>query len=234
MRLDVTRLSYSVADRCLIDGVTFSSAPGACTALLGANGAGKSLLLRLCHGLIAPTAGTVRWGGQSPAAVAGRIAMVFQHPVLLSRSVSRNIEHALGLRALARSERKVRARRALELVGLADCANQKATTASGGQRQRIAIARAWALQPSVILMDEPTSGLDVQAAEMIEGLIRTFVADGVKVIFTSHNPAQVKRLGDEVLFLDQGRLICHAGKREFFSEVEDARVLRFIRSQSIQ
>lgn len=231
MQLDVKGVSYLVPERCLIDDISFSSKSGACTALLGANGAGKTLLLRLCHGLLKPTSGEIRWQGQALTSVINQIVMVFQSPVLLSRSVRKNIEYAISLRSIKGEERRQCAEQALQLVGLADCADQQAAVMSGGQRRRIAIARAWALKPAVILLDEPTSNLDMESAAQVEDLIRTLVAGGVKVIFTSHSPAQVKRLCDEVIFLDKGKLVCHHSAQEFFSAPQDTKVLRFINSQ---
>ena len=121
----------------------------------------------------------------------------------------------------------------MRLVGLSDCADRQASVMSGGQRRRIAIARAWAVNPEVILLDEPTTNLDMEATVQVEELMRTLIKEGVKIIFTSHHVAQVKRLCDEVVFLDKGQLVCHSDAREFFSGVQDPRVLRFINSQLI-
>ncbi len=231
MRLDVKNVSYSVPGHRLIDNISFASKADARTALLGANGAGKTLLLRLCHGLLKPTAGEIRWQGQDLTSVINQIVMVFQTPVLLSRSVRKNIEYAISLRAIKGEERRRRAQQALQLVGLADYADQQAAVMSGGQRRRIAIARAWALKPSVILLDEPTSNLDMESAAQVEDLILALAGEGVKIIFTSHSPAQAKRLCDEVIFLDKGKLVCHHDAQAFFSAPEDARVSRFINSQ---
>lgn len=233
MQLEVKNLSYKVNGERLINDVSFSSQANVCTALLGANGSGKTLLLRLCHGLLLPTQGQVLWNQQAPSKVFKNITMVFQNPVLLSRSARKNVEHALALKGIVRQQRKEQAMSALEKVGLVNHADQMAHRMSGGQRQRLALARALALKPSAVLLDEPTSGVDMESIIKLEDLIQSLVKDRVKVILTSHNPAQVKRLCDEVIFLDKGSVICHATKSDFFSSIEDPRIKIFIDSQTL-
>ncbi len=232
MRLEVERLAYRAGGRALIDDVCFTSAGGDCTALLGANGAGKSLLLRLCHGLLQPHGGSVRWDGRPPRALGASITMIFQKPVTLRRSVRANVAHALYLRGTPRARRAARVEAALELVGLADCGDRPAGVLSGGQQQRLAIARAWALKPSVMLMDEPTARLDVRSAERVEGIIRGLHRAGIKIVVTTHDLAQVRRLCDEVVFVHEGRLVQHARMDDFFARPANNVVCEFIRSQT--
>ena len=226
-------MAYRINGIELISNVNFVSEAIVCTAVLGANGAGKSLLLRLCHGLIKPTRGCIRWNDESPAQAGDKIGMVFQHPILLSRSVCKNVEYALSLKRVARVQRKELALRALKMVGLSDYAQFNANHLSGGQRQRLAIAKVWAQKPQIVLMDEPTSGIDMESIEMIEELIQNMTAEGTKVILTSHNPAQVKRLCDEVVFLDKGKIVCHTQINDFFSQIKNPKVRRFIESQTL-
>lgn len=233
MQLEVQHLSYQTDNQHLLSDIDFSSAAHNRTAVLGANGAGKTLLLRLCHGLIDPSAGTIMWNHQPVQQLFSRITMVFQHPIVLTRSVRKNIEHALYLKGIPKDARCERALAALARVGMSRYAEHHAQHLSGGQRQRLAIARAWATQPSVILLDEPTAGIDMESLAQIEDLIRSLADEGVKVILTSHNPAQVKRLCDEVIFLDQGNLVCHVATSDFFSQIDDPRVRLFIDSQSL-
>ena len=135
-------------------------------AVLGANGAGKSVLLRTLHGLIAPTEGAVLWSGSS---VRPRDqAMVFQRPVMLRRSTLANVEYALAVNGVRGAARRSRAGEALARVGLASLAARPARVLSGGEQQRLALARAWALRPRVIFLDEPTASLDPAAATEVE------------------------------------------------------------------
>jgi len=114
--LTVSGLSFEAAGRRLLDTVSFVLEAGTLLVVLGPNGAGKSLLLRLCDGLLTPTSGTLDWNGRSPAEARSHRAMVFQRPVLLRRSTAANIAYALGVRGVARHERKAR----IGLVGIDD------------------------------------------------------------------------------------------------------------------
>jgi tungstate transport system ATP-binding protein len=215
--LSVTDLTYSVRGTNLVRGLTFSLGRGGRTIILGPNGAGKSLTLRLCHGLIAPTAGRVEWQGGAGRNGRRSHALVFQHPVMLRRSVRANVLHALAVNGWGWRERRARAEIALDRFGLAGIADRPARVISGGEKQRVALARAWALNPEVLFLDEPTSALDPGATRMIEALIESLDAEGVKIVMTTHDLGQAHRLADEVLFMHAGRLVEQAPAVEFFA-----------------
>ena len=196
---------------------------GPSTIILGANGAGKSVLMRLMHGLLAPSSGQVSWGG------AGRQAMVFQRPVMLRRSALANVVYALELAGVRDADGQ--AREALKEVGLAHLAQRPARVLSGGEQQRLALARAWALHPEVLFLDEPTANLDPSATREIETLIRAFDAAGTKIIMSTHNLGQARRLGDEVLFIHRGRLVERAPVEEFFRQPVSPEAAAFIKGE---
>ena len=231
MELQLNQLSYHIDDRKLINNINLRSATSHCTALLGENGAGKTLLLYLCHGLLKPSFGTVLWNTCPPNAWRGAITMVFQKPLLLRRSAYKNIDHALFLQGLSKPKRAKRIMASLEQVGMTEYRECQAHVLSGGQQQRLAIARAWALQPSVILMDEPTSDLDMHSAVAVEDIIKDMHGSGIKIIIATHNLAQVKRLCDEVIFMNRGKLLCHTSKNDFFNKVSKEPICTFIKSQ---
>jgi len=210
-------VSFALGGRALIAGLDARFERGSRTIVLGPNGAGKSLMLRLCHGLIAPTEGRVRWLGEAAAEARRRQAMVFQTPVLLRRSVAANLHHALAVRGLGWRRRRDRTAEALAAVGLAGAARQPARTLSAGEQQRLALARAWALAPDVVFLDEPTASLDPAATRAIEDIIDALHAGGTKVVMTTHDLGQARRLADEVLFLHRGRLIERAPADRFFT-----------------
>lgn len=180
-------------------------------ALIGANGSGKSTLLRVLHGLLRPSAGSVLRDS------AMRQAMVFQRPWMLRASVWSNVALSLWIRGRRWREAKAQALPALARVGLSELAFRNASTLSGGQQQRLALARAWALQPDVLLLDEPTSSLDPHAKREVEGLMEEFARDGMTLVFASHNLGQVKRLATRVIYLEQGRLLADLPVQEFFN-----------------
>ena len=196
---------------------------GPSTIILGANGAGKSVLMRLMHGLLAPSAGRISWRS------AGRQAMVFQRPVMLRRSALANVVYALELAGVTDCERQARA--ALEEVGLAHLAGQPARVLSGGEQQRLALARAWALHPEVLFLDEPTASLDPSATREIETVIKAFDAAGTKVVMATHNLGQARRLGDEVIYLHQGRVVERASVEKFFAQPATAEAAAFIKGE---
>jgi len=213
---EIRDLVYQVGGKCLIDGLRLKLAAGSVTVVMGANGAGKSLLLRLMHGMLEPTEGDVRWGGQPlNARSRRRQAMVFQRPVLLRRSVAANIRFAQRLR------REIPAKPVediLEEVGLANQSAQPARLLSGGEQQRLSLARALAMEPEVLFLDEPTASLDPTSTAAIEEIVLRAHARGTKVIFVTHDIGQAHRLADDVVFLHRGRLGEHTAATRFFDQ----------------
>ncbi len=201
-------LCFDVGGRRLIDHVNADFRLRRRTVIMGANGAGKSLLLRLLHGLIRPTAGEVLWQGR-PLDRAGRRrqAMVFQRPVMLRRSVLANLRFALAVRGMSRAERTIREAAAIERARLSDLANRPARVLSGGEQQRLAVARALAGAPCALFLDEPTVSLDPASTHAIEQQIREAHESGVTVALVTHDIGQARRLGDDLIFLHAGRVV---------------------------
>ncbi len=222
-------LSFAVNGRTIIDRISVEIGAGPRTIILGPNGAGKSVLMRLCHGLLRPTSGSIAWCGSNGGR--GRQAMVFQRPVMLRRSALANVIYGLKLAGFGHSERELRARDVLEVVGLGDIADRPARVLSGGEQQRLAMARAWALNPEVLFLDEPTANLDPGAVRDIESIIAQIHASSTKIVMTTHNLGQARRLGDEILFLSQGRLIERAPADRFFRKPVSAEAEAFMRGE---
>jgi tungstate transport system ATP-binding protein len=230
--LRVEEVSFAAGGRTIIDRVSFELGAGPATIVLGANGAGKSVLLRLMHGLLAPSGGRVEWLGANAARARWLQAMVFQRPVMLRRSALANITYALALAEVPSADREKLAREALRDVGLADKAERPARVLSGGEQQRLALARAWALHPEVLFLDEPTASLDPAATREIETVIKAFDASGTKVVMVTHNLGQARRLGDEVLFVHQGRVAELTPIDAFFSQPASAEAAAFIKGET--
>ena len=160
-------------------GVDLDIAPGRRTVVMGSNGAGKCLLLRLLHGLLRPTSGRVLWKGRPLDATGRRAqAMVFQRPVMLRRSVLANLDFALRVHGVRGPARRERERSALALARLEDLAGRPPRVLSGGEQQRLAVARALACDPELLFLDEPTASLDPASTHAIEMLIREAHAAG--------------------------------------------------------
>jgi tungstate transport system ATP-binding protein len=229
--LALRNVSFVAGGRLIIDGVSLELGHGARTVIVGANGAGKSVLMRLMHGLLRPTSGEIVWHERDPERLRRRQAMVFQRPVMLRRSALGNVEYALDLAGVPREERRERALGALKGVGLAPLAARPARVLSGGEQQRLAIARAWSLRPQVLFLDEPTAALDPTARAAIEAAIETIHAEGTKIVMVTHNLGQARRLGDEVLFIHQGRLVERSVADQFFKQPTSVEAAAFIRGE---
>ena len=201
-------LCFAAGGRRLIDRVDADFRPHRRTVIMGANGTGKSLLLRLLHGLIRPTAGEVLWQGR-PLDREGRRgqAMVFQRPVMLRRSVLANLRFALAVRGVGGAERAAREADAIERARLADLAYRPARVLSGGEQQRLAVARALACAPRVLFLDEPAASLDPASTHAIEQQIREAHESGVTIVLVTHDIGQARRLGDDLIFLHAGRVV---------------------------
>ena len=204
---------------------TLRIAAGERLALVGSNGSGKSTLLRTLHGLVPPTAGSLKH------AAGARQAMLFQRPYMLRASVLNNVALGVWLNGVAWQPAKAQALEALERVGLADLARRNAKALSGGQQQRVALARAWALKAEVLLLDEPTSSLDPAAKREVERLMAEFADTGMTLIFSSHNLGQVKRLARRVIYLEQGRLVADLSTDAFFNGRLPAAAATFLKGE---
>jgi tungstate transport system ATP-binding protein len=222
---------FSAGGRVIIDALSMEIGAGPRTVILGPNGAGKSVLMRLCHGLLAPTAGRITWRGTRNGRRPRQQAMVFQRPVMLRRSALANVTYGLALAGVSRRERELRAQDVLEAVGLSHIAAKPARVLSGGEQQKLALARAWALGPEVLFLDEPTANLDPGATRDLETIVGQIHASGTKIVMTTHNLGQARRLGDEILFIDGGRLVERAPVDRFFTQPETSEAAAFIRGE---
>ena len=212
--LSVKALTWSAGGKQFINGLDLELSDGGITAIMGPNGAGKSLLIRLLHGLLQPQAGTISWNGEAASAeTRSRQAMVFQHPVLLRRSVAANLDFALKVAGNPDAGRRDEL---LAMAGLADKAKQPARALSGGEQQRLALVRALASSPQMLFLDEPTASLDPSSTLAIEHLVVDARRAGVKILLVTHDAGQARRLADDVVFIHAGRVSEHTPATNFF------------------
>lgn len=192
----------------LLDGADIRIQAGERHVILGANGAGKSLLMRVLHGLTPPDQGSVLWKGKALDANARKAqALVFQRPVLLRRSVRANVAFALSARGIWGSEAGDRVDKALKEARLDGLADRPARQLSGGEQQRLALARALVTEPELLLLDEPTASLDPASIQAFEGLLETAANAGVTLVTVTHDLGQARRLGDFLHFMHRGRVV---------------------------
>ena len=207
--LKVTTVSRSFGDHQVLDRVSFDVRPGRMTGFLGANGSGKTTTMRIILGVLAPTAGEVRW-----------------HDALLTREVRRSFGYMpeeRGLYPKMRIREQLvffgrlhgldsdaagdRAGELLERLGLADRAGDVLETLSLGNQQRVQIAAALVHEPVALVLDEPFSGLDPFAVDAMADLLREEVGADVPVLFSSHQLELVERLCDDLVVLSRGRVV---------------------------
>jgi tungstate transport system ATP-binding protein len=231
--LILDRVCFEAGGRRIVDDVSLAFEAGSRTVILGANGAGKSVLLRLCHGLLAPTSGRIAWSAPDRIGGARRQAMVFQRPVMLRRSALANVAYGLKVAGVGVAERDARARAALERVGLMHLADRPARVLSGGEQQRLALARAWALNPEVLFLDEPTANLDPGATHEIESAIHAIHSGGTKIVMVTHNLGQARRLADEIVFLHNGRVVERASAVRFFTGTACPEAAAFLKGELV-
>ena len=209
--------------------LTISSGPP--TVLLGPNGSGKSSVLHLAMGLIRPGRGSITWGGH-PIEEARRLAIVFQRPVMLRRTVAANILYAL--RASGNTTGAVqRVETILQRVGLQGFGEQPARRLSGGEQQRLALARALATDPQVLFLDEPTASLDPAATKGVEEIVQSIARSGVKIVMATHDLGQARRLAGDIVMLARGRVMEHAPAATLFANPQSLEAAGFLRGDLV-
>jgi tungstate transport system ATP-binding protein len=224
MLIDVRILGGEVA---ILDGITLKLGAGPPTVLIGPNGAGKTTLLRAAMGLIPAASGLITWGGREHSPPTRR-AIMFQRPTMLRRSADGNVRYALTAANVPRDKRDARAAALLADVGLTGLERRPARKLSGGEQQRLALARALARDPAILFLDEPTASLDPAATKAIEDIIRTVTARGVKVVMSTHDLGQAKRVGGDIVLLHRGRLIETAPAEQLFTQPRTQEARKFI------
>jgi len=198
------------------------------TAILGHNGAGKSLFIKLCHGQFRASDGVVLWNGQPAETTRRNRSFMFQETPLLRRSVAANVEYPLIAYNVAKPERTARVAAALHKARLTDHSTAPVASLSGGEKQRLALARAWVTRPQVILLDEPSASLDPASTKELEGLVQEISATGVKVLMATHDLRQAQRLAGDVLIFGAGQVIAQETTAAAFGTTQTGAVADFM------
>jgi ABC-2 type transport system ATP-binding protein len=210
--LNVENLHKRYGGRQVVDGVSFSAAPGEVIGLLGPNGAGKTTTVSIICGLVKPGEGRVTVCGkeiESDASdVKRRLGLVPQDLALYEDLSARgNLELFGALYGVGGPLLKSRCDAALELVGLSDRAKEKPSTFSGGMKRRLNIACALVHDPDVLLFDEPTVGVDPQSRNAIFDNLETLKARGKTLVYTTHYMEEAERLCDRIVIMDHGKVV---------------------------
>jgi tungstate transport system ATP-binding protein len=192
-------------------------------ACIGPNGAGKTTFLKLIDGLIKPDSGTV-----THSSGPSKSSLVLHHTPMIKASARTNISmvkdsdpsiHSLAIDTV------------MEQIGLSHLANSPAHKLSAGERQKLCLGRAILQKPNLILLDEPTANLDPNTTEQVEEIIRQFKSQGSDVIFTSHQLAQVQRIAEYIIFIDQGQIKEKGPVGPFFVDPQTQAAKRYLHQE---
>ena len=213
--LKINNLSYSANDNEILKNINFSCAEPKVTIIACNNGSGKSTLLKILHGLIKTPNNVIQWGNYFISEVKEKQSMVFQTPILLNRTVYDNL-HYVAMKKNITEKNYIE--KIMWKLNIKDISNINAKYISGGEKQKVSIAMSIIGNPKIIFLDEPTSQLDPVYKNEIESIIRNLSNNNIKIFMTSHDVSQIKRIGEEIIFLDNGRVIYQKCVKDFFSE----------------
>ena len=211
MSIDVSGVTKKYGDFYALDDVSVSLPTGQLTALLGPSGGGKSTLLRIIAGLDQADTGTVNIEGREATNLPARkrnVGFVFQHyAVFKHMTVAKNVAFGLEIRKRPKAEIKAKVAELLELVHLSQFAHRLPSQLSGGQRQRLALARALAVEPSVLLLDEPFGALDAKVRKELRDWLRRLHDEvHVTTVFVTHDQEEALEVADEIVVINDGRV----------------------------
>ncbi|HEY6593034.1 MAG TPA: sulfate ABC transporter ATP-binding protein [Asanoa sp.] len=211
MAIEVRSVGKSFGHTPVLRDVSVDIASGSLTALLGPSGGGKSTLLRVIAGLERPDTGTVLINGADATAMSPQkrnVGFVFQHYAAFKHlTVFRNVAFGLEVRKRPKAEVRRRVTELLELVHLEQMATRYPAQLSGGQRQRMALARALAVEPTVLLLDEPFGALDAQVRKELRAWLRRLHDEvHVTTVFVTHDQEEAMDVADEIVVLADGRV----------------------------
>jgi glycine betaine/proline transport system ATP-binding protein len=239
---DLPRAELRAKTGCVaaVRDVSFEVYPGEVFVVMGLSGSGKSTLVRTLIRLIEPTAGRVELDGHDVTAAdkdellqlrRHTSSMVFQHFGLLAhRTVLDNVAFGLEVQGVPKAKRQARAAEVLTLVGLEDAASQFPDELSGGMQQRVGLARAFAVDPKVMLYDEPFSALDpLIRRDMQDEVIRLQHETGKTMVFITHDLPEALRLGDRIAIMRDGRIVQLGTPEDLVGSPADEYVSNFIR-----
>ena len=218
--IELKDILIKAKDRLILDVPSLQFERGKRYGIIGENGSGKTTLLRVLMGIVQPNAGSI-----NGLTLDHKVGYLPQSPYAFSVSVLRNISMTLeevqspdGL-----------ALDALKNVGLGSLINSRGNTLSGGERQRLGLARVLAVPKEVLLLDEPTSATDIRGTDIVEDLLQEwFEKTKGLLIFTTHAPAQALRMADEVIFLEDGKVVETGSPQNLFNNPQEPKTRAFL------
>ncbi len=230
-------LKKRYGDLWVLKGIDFEIERGQTKVIIGPSGSGKSTFLRIMGLLEPPTEGKIFFEGKDVYSsnldlnmLRAKIGFVFQEPSLF-RHLTALGNVKLGLRVVLKMKEEEARRRALEVlkaVKLEDWADHYPAQLSGGQQQRVGIARALAMNPDIILFDEPTASLDIELTWEVIDVMKELARRGVTMLVVTHELGFAKEVADEILFMDDGRIIESGPPEELLRNPKTQRAREFL------
>ncbi|MCC2028636.1 amino acid ABC transporter ATP-binding protein [Microbacterium sp. YMB-B2] len=234
-RLQIDNLVMAYGDVDVIRDVSIAVEPGTTTCIIGPSGSGKSTLLRGVNRLHEPKAGSVALADDDalalkPDLLRRRVGLVFQHFNLFpDHTALENVALALrNVKKMSKGESRRIALARLTEVGLAERADHRPRDLSGGQQQRVAIARALAMEPEVMLFDEATSALDPELVKGVLNLMAELAQRGMTMLVVTHEMGFARKVADQVVFMDEGRVVEAGTPDEIFDAPKSDRLRLFL------
>lgn len=218
-------VSLKLDNNYFFNKLSFKINTNGISVFIGPNGAGKSTCIKLLTGLIKPHSGKVLFSIHNKSL--DTIGYVPQKIILLRRSVEKNLLHTLSISSYPTNKKKQRIKEILKFAKLEHLAKQSARNLSIGQQQLVSIMRALVIRPSFLFLDEPCANLDPKTTRIIENLIKIVSKSGVKIIIVTHDLFQAKRLANDILFFQNGKIIEHAETKSFFTNPRSKEVKDF-------
>lgn len=214
--LKVKNLNYIVNGKNILKNINIECNNNNVTIVAGNNGSGKSTFLKILHGLIKThNNNKIKWGEFYISDIKREQSMVFQTPILLNRTAYENLLYVAKKKNITE---KNYVDKIIDKLNIKNISNVNTKYISGGERQKVAIGMSIIGNPKIIFLDEPTSQLDPAYKNDIENIINELSYNKVKIFMTSHDISQIKRIGSEIIFMDNGEIIYHDSVKKFFEE----------------
>ncbi len=231
--LNVKNATVKKRDKRIIGPINIQISTKGFTIIMGPNGSGKTTLLRLLHGFENPCGGILNWNSDVES-VQQNQSFVFQTPIMLRRTAIENVTYPLSLRGIPKDTALKIAKEWISKINLDHLCNTNARFLSGGEKQKLAIARALITKPQLLFLDEPTANLDGSATKEIEKLLQEAHNAGTRIIMTTHDIGQGKRLADDLIFLYRGTIHESGKAKDFYKKPETQEARAFLNGDILE
>jgi tungstate transport system ATP-binding protein len=231
--LRVIEAEASARGKRLVGPIDLTIAGSGATVIVGPNGSGKTTVLRLLHGAARLSRGEIRWNCPTREAQLHQ-AFVFQRPVMLRRSVVDNLMYPLQVRGTPKREARKSAIAWAGKIGLGEMVDRSAQVLSGGEQQKLALARALITAPKVLFLDEPCAALDGRATRDVEAMLQAAKLNGTRLILSTHDLGQARRLADEMIFMLGGKIHESGPADQFFKAAKTASARAFLKGDIVE